>query len=116
MIPILMHQVRIGMIRPKKLEIRKNCENYRRALKNQTECHKIEPNPLKDRAMHEEDDPSFQDEFIQFFFRRHEMTEIMISNQFHTSYRKCKSENGRTRTSEYIRGGIRCHGGVSIPC
>jgi hypothetical protein len=24
--------------------------------------------------------------------------------------------NGRTRTSKYIRGGIRCHGGVSIPC
>jgi ribosomal protein S17E len=44
------------------------------------------------------------------------MTKITISNQSHKSYRKYKSENGRTRTSEYIRSGIRCHGGVSIPC
>jgi hypothetical protein len=36
----------------------------------------------------------------------HEMTKITISNQSHKSYRKYKSENGRTRTSEYIRGGI----------
>jgi hypothetical protein len=35
---------------------------------------------------------------------------IMNSNQSHKSYRKYKSENGRTRTYEYIRGGIRCHG------
>jgi hypothetical protein len=41
---------------------------------------------------------------------------ITIRNRSHKSYRKYKSENGRTRTSEYIRGGIRCHGGVSIPC
>jgi hypothetical protein len=45
-----------------------------------------------------------------------EMTKITISNQSHKSYRKYKSENGRTRTSEYIRGGIKCHRGVSIPC
>jgi hypothetical protein len=45
----------------------------------------------------------------------YEMTKITISNQSHKSYRKYKSENGRTRTSEYIRGGIRCHGGVNIP-
>jgi hypothetical protein len=45
-----------------------------------------------------------------------EMTKITISNQSHKSYRKYKSENGHTRTSEYIRGEIRCHGGVSIPC
>jgi hypothetical protein len=32
------------------------------------------------------------------------------------SYRKYKSENGHTRTSENIGGGIRCLGGVSIPC
>jgi hypothetical protein len=43
------------------------------------------------------------------------MTKIMISNQSHKSYKKYKSENGRTRTSEYISG-IRCRGGVSIPC
>jgi hypothetical protein len=37
-----------------------------------------------------------------------EMTKITNSNQSHMSQRKYKSENGRTRTSEYIRGGIRC--------
>jgi hypothetical protein len=42
-----------------------------------------------------------------------EITKITISNH---SHRKYKSENGCTRTSEYIRGGIRCHGGESIPC
>jgi hypothetical protein len=44
------------------------------------------------------------------------MTKITISTKSHKSYRKYKSENGRTRASEYIRGGIRCQGGVSIPC
>ena len=44
-----------------------------------------------------------------------EMKKITNSNLFHKSYRKYKSENGRTRTSEYIRGGIRCHGGVASP-
>jgi hypothetical protein len=33
---------------------------------------------------------------------KYEMTKKPISNQSHKSY----SENGRTRTSEYIRGGI----------
>jgi hypothetical protein len=50
---------------------------------------------------------------ISFFV---EMTKITISNQSHKSYRKYKSENGLKQASEYIRGGIRCHGGVSIPC
>jgi hypothetical protein len=45
-----------------------------------------------------------------------EMTKITNSIQSHKSYRKNKSENGRTWTSEYIRGGIRCLGGISIPC
>jgi hypothetical protein len=45
-----------------------------------------------------------------------EMTKITNSNQSHKSYRKCNSENGRTLTSEYIGGGIRCHGGVSVLC
>jgi hypothetical protein len=40
------------------------------------------------------------------------MTNITISNQSRKSKRKYKSENRRTRTSEYIRGGIRCHRGV----
>jgi hypothetical protein len=35
---------------------------------NQTECHEIEPNPSKDRAMPEEDNPSFGDEFMKFTF------------------------------------------------
>jgi hypothetical protein len=48
--------------------------------------------------------------------KHYEMTNIMNSNQSHKSFRKYKSENGRTRASEYIRGGIRCHGRVSIPC
>jgi hypothetical protein len=33
---------------------------------NQTECHEIEPNPSKDRAMPEGDNPSFWDEFTKF--------------------------------------------------
>jgi hypothetical protein len=37
-------------------------------IKSKIECHKIMPNPSKDRAMHEGDDPSFQDEFIRFTF------------------------------------------------
>jgi hypothetical protein len=41
-------------------------------------------------------------------------TKITNSNQSHKSHRKYKSENRRIRTSEYIRGGIRCHG-VGIP-
>jgi hypothetical protein len=45
-----------------------------------------------------------------------EMTKITNSIQCHKSDRKNKSENWCTRTSEYIRGGIRCLGGVSIPC
>jgi hypothetical protein len=31
-------------------------------------CHEIEPNPWKDRAMHEGDNPSFRYEFINFVF------------------------------------------------
>jgi hypothetical protein len=74
------------VLRLKKLEIRekKNCENCIRATKkkkkkNKTKqttppkkktnkqtnkqkqilCHEIEPNPSKDRALHEGDNPSF---------------------------------------------------------
>jgi hypothetical protein len=35
---------------------------------NQTDCHEIEPNPSKDRAMPEGDNPSFWDEFTKFTF------------------------------------------------
>jgi hypothetical protein len=47
---------------------------------------------------------------FQFILLTFEMTEKTNSIQSHKSYRKNKSESGRTRTSEYIRGGIRCHG------
>jgi hypothetical protein len=54
---------------------------------------------------------------VTFYHHLHEITKITNSIQSNKSYRKYmyKSENGRTRTAEYIRGGIRCHGGVSIP-
>jgi hypothetical protein len=50
------------VLRPKKLEIRekKLCNLYK-SRKNQILCHEIEPNPSKDRAMHEGDNPSFSD-------------------------------------------------------
>jgi hypothetical protein len=35
---------------------------------NQTECHEIEPNPSKDRAMPEGDNLSFTDEFKKITF------------------------------------------------
>jgi hypothetical protein len=48
---------------------KRNCENCIRAKKKQKTkniqtnkqilCHEIEPNPLKNRAMHEGDNPSF---------------------------------------------------------
>jgi hypothetical protein len=44
-----------------------------------------------------------------------EMTKITNSIQSHKSFRKNKSENGRTRTSEYINGEIGCHGGNKHP-
>jgi hypothetical protein len=37
----------------------KKCEICERADKTQIECHEIEPNPSKDRAVHEEDNPLF---------------------------------------------------------
>jgi hypothetical protein len=62
-IPILMHQMRIStnqvssvVLRPKKLEIRKIVKTIKEPKKQkQILCHEIEPNPLKDRAMHEGD-------------------------------------------------------------
>jgi hypothetical protein len=36
--------------------------------KNQILCHEIEPNPSKDRAMHEGDNPAFWDELINLLF------------------------------------------------
>jgi hypothetical protein len=46
-------------LRPNVLEIRETCENCERADKNQTESHEIKPVPMKDRAMHEGDNPLF---------------------------------------------------------
>jgi hypothetical protein len=34
--------------------------------KYQILCHEIEPNPSKDRSMHEGDNPSFLNEFMKF--------------------------------------------------
>jgi hypothetical protein len=49
-------QVSSMILRSKNLEIRKKkCEKN----KNQTGCNEIESNPSKDRAMQEEDNPSF---------------------------------------------------------
>jgi hypothetical protein len=62
-------QVSSVILRSKKLEIRKKMKTVKEPSDgNQTECHEIEPNPSKDRAMHEGDNPSFWDEFIKFTF------------------------------------------------
>jgi hypothetical protein len=48
------------ILRPKKVRNPKKSENCKRAGKKpQILCHEIKLNPLKDRAMHEGDDPSF---------------------------------------------------------
>jgi hypothetical protein len=48
--------------------------------KKQTKCHEIEPNPLKDRAMPEGDNPSFWDEVMKFTF--------FLDNSVHSSISK----------------------------
>jgi hypothetical protein len=60
-----MHQMRIStnqvssvVLRPKKLEIQKIVKTIKEP-KKQILCDEIEPNPSKDRAMHEGDNPSF---------------------------------------------------------
>jgi hypothetical protein len=53
-------QVSSVMLRSKKLEIREKMGKLKEPSdENQTECHEIEPNPSKDRAMPEGDNPSF---------------------------------------------------------
>jgi hypothetical protein len=54
------NQVSSVMLRPKK-SWKSGDKNVKteRADKNQTECHEIDPNPSKDRAMHEGLNPSF---------------------------------------------------------
>jgi hypothetical protein len=49
---------------------KKNVKTAKEPGKNQILglCHEIEPNPSKDRAMLEGDNPSFRDEFIKCTF------------------------------------------------
>jgi hypothetical protein len=62
-------QVSSVMLRSKKLEIRKNkYENWKSRGMKTKQCHEIEPNLSKDRAIPEGDNPSFWDEFINFTF------------------------------------------------
>jgi hypothetical protein len=72
MILILMHQMGIStnkvssvMLRPKKKE--ENSKNCKRADKMK-QCHEIETNPSKYRAMHLRNNPLFWDKFIVYFF------------------------------------------------
>jgi hypothetical protein len=70
-----MHQMHISnnqvssvVLRPKKLEIRKKkMWKLWKSRQNQILCYEIEPNLSKDRAMHEGDNPSFSDEFVNNF-------------------------------------------------
>ena len=57
-----MHQMRIStnevssvVLGSKKLEVRKKNVRSVKSRKNEILCHEIEPNPSKDRAMHEGD-------------------------------------------------------------
>jgi hypothetical protein len=58
------NQVSSVVLGPKKLEIRKIVKGVKEPEK-QTLCHEIEPNPWKDRTIHERDNPSFWNEFIK---------------------------------------------------
>jgi hypothetical protein len=76
-----MHQMRIStnkvssvVLRPKNLEILTIVKTVKDP-ENQILCHAIEPNPSKDRAMHEGDNPSFWDELMKFTFF---LTELFI--------------------------------------
>jgi hypothetical protein len=62
-------QVSSVMLKSNKLEIRKKMWKLKDPSdENQTECHELEPNPSKDRAMPEGDNPSFWDEFTNYIF------------------------------------------------
>ena len=69
-----MHQMRIStnevssvVLGSKKLEVRKKKKKREKCKepKRQILCPEIEPNPSKDRAMHEGDNPSFLDKFMK---------------------------------------------------
>jgi hypothetical protein len=52
------------MFRPKKNGNPKtNVKTPKEPIKTKTESHKIEPNPSKDRALHDGDNPSFEMRF-----------------------------------------------------
>jgi hypothetical protein len=53
------------VLRLKKSEILQNVKTVKEPIQTKTESQEIEPNPSKDRAMHEEDNPSFLEEFIK---------------------------------------------------
>ena len=83
-----MHQMRIStnqilsvVLRPKKVGNPKNCEKCERTEEDQKLCHEIEPNPSKDRAMHEGDNPLFWDELIKFYFLSWQFIYIRIFKQ-----------------------------------
>jgi hypothetical protein len=71
-IPILMHQMCISttqvssvVLGPKRLDIRKIMwKLYKCQKETQILCHEIEPNLLRDRAMHEGNDPLIWEEYI----------------------------------------------------
>jgi hypothetical protein len=76
MLTILMHQICISttqvssvMLRSESWEAGKKCGYCKsRRMKTKQECHEIEPNLSKDRAMPEGDNLSFWDEFTKFTF------------------------------------------------
>jgi hypothetical protein len=57
------NQVSSVVLRPNKLKSEKIVKTVKEP-KKQILCQEIAPNPSKDRAMHEGDNPSFWDEFI----------------------------------------------------
>jgi hypothetical protein len=66
------------MLRPKKLEIGNIGHTVKEPkIQSKTECHEIEPNLSKDRAMHEGNNPSFKDELIKFTLK-----DLVVTNNF----------------------------------
>jgi hypothetical protein len=49
------------------------------------ECHETEPNPSKDRAMPEGDNPLFRDEFTKFTHAVH-VFETLSCHQWHRGF------------------------------
>ena len=55
------------------------CKEPKKKKTKQILCHEIEPNPSKERAMHEGDNPSFLDEFNKIYFLLDSYIHIRIS-------------------------------------